>query len=76
MPVMIDPGMGVKNLGMRQERNPEAFIGVPKRAILRRLLGWGKRSVRTTVNVGRGRFFCDHSLRQLRDRAARSRHRR
>ena len=31
MPVLIDPGMGVKNLGAcLAEAEPEAFIGIPK----------------------------------------------
>ena len=68
VPVMIDPGMGAKNLGTcLAEAEPAAFIGVPKAHLARRILGWAKRSIRTTVNVGRDRFFCDHSLRQLRD---------
>ncbi|MBX3398943.1 MAG: AMP-binding protein [Gemmataceae bacterium] len=66
VPVMIDPGMGVKNLGVcLAEAEPEAFVGIAKAHLARRLLGWGRRSVRTTINVGRGRFFCSRSLREL-----------
>lgn len=73
VPVLIDPGMGVKNLGRcLAEAEPEAFIGVPKAHLARRLLGWGRRTIRTTVNAGRRRFFCDTSLSQLRE-AGRSR---
>src|SRR5947209_6107833 len=62
VPVLIDPGMGVKNLGVcLAEAEPEAFVGVPKAHLARRLLGWAKKSVRTTVNVGRRRFFCHYS---------------
>ncbi len=66
VPVLIDPGMGVKNLGVcLGEAEPEAFVGVPKAHLARRLLGWGRRTVRTTVNVGNWRFFCTRSSREL-----------
>ena len=69
VPVLIDPGMGAKNLGpCLADAEPEAFVGVPKAHLARRLLGWGRRTARTTVNVGRGRFFCSHSLDDLRTR--------
>ncbi|OWK42295.1 fatty acid CoA ligase family protein [Fimbriiglobus ruber] len=67
VPVLIDPGMGVKNLGTcLGEAAPEAFIGVPKAHLARRVLGWGKKTIRTTINVGRGRFFCHHGIADLR----------
>jgi len=68
VPVMIDPGMGVRNLGKcLAEAEPEAFIGIPKAHLARRILRWGRKTIRTTVNVGWGRFFCHHSVRTLRD---------
>jgi acyl-CoA synthetase (AMP-forming)/AMP-acid ligase II len=71
VPVMIDPGMGIKNLGKcLTEAEPEAFIGVPKAHLARRILRWAKRSIRITVNVGRGRFFCTASLASLGPRAS------
>src|SRR5215212_8290261 len=40
--VLIDPGMGVKNLGVcLEEAEPEAFIGVEKAHVARIVLGWG-----------------------------------
>ncbi len=67
VPVLIDPGVGMGNLKRcLAEAEPEAFIGIPKAHLARRLFGWGKRTVRTTVNVGRRRFFCRHSLAELR----------
>jgi olefin beta-lactone synthetase len=66
VPVLIDPGMGVRNLGTcLAEAEPTAFIGVAKAHIARRILGWSRRTIRTTVNVGRGRFFCTRSLAEL-----------
>jgi acyl-CoA synthetase (AMP-forming)/AMP-acid ligase II len=67
VPVMIDPGMGVKNLGTcLGEAEPEAFIGIPKAHIGRRLFGWARGSVKVTVNVGGWRFFCTRSIGEVR----------
>lgn len=52
--VLIDPGMGVRNLGRcLAEAEPEAFIGIPKAHAARVVLGWAKRTLRTFVTVGR-----------------------
>jgi acyl-CoA synthetase (AMP-forming)/AMP-acid ligase II len=49
IPVLIDPGMGIKNLGpCFAEAAPEAFIGIPRADLARRLFGWGKATIRTT----------------------------
>jgi acyl-CoA synthetase (AMP-forming)/AMP-acid ligase II len=69
VPVLIDPGMGVKNLGKcLAEAQPEVFIGIAKAHTARRLLGWGRKTIRTSVNVSRWRFFCHSSLNRLRKR--------
>lgn len=69
VPVLIDPGMGMRNLGRcLAEAEPEAFVGVARAHLARRVFGWAKRSVKTTVNVGRRRFFCHFSLEELRRR--------
>lgn len=66
VPVMIDPGMGLRNLGKCLEHaEPVAFVGVRKAHVARRLFGWAKRSLKLTVNVGRWRFGCTHSTRSL-----------
>lgn len=53
VPVLVDPGMGVKNLGTcLAEAEPEAFIGVPKAHVARFALGWARKSVRIKVMVG------------------------
>ena len=71
VPVLIDPGMGVRNLGRcLGEAEPEAFVGIAKAHAARRLLGWGRKTVRTTVNASRWRFFCDTSLARLRTAGA------
>jgi olefin beta-lactone synthetase len=67
VPVMIDPGMGIKNLGKcLGEAEPEAFVGIAKAHLARRLFGWAKRSIRVTVNVGKRRFFCTRSIEEFR----------
>jgi acyl-CoA synthetase (AMP-forming)/AMP-acid ligase II len=53
VPVLVDPGLGIKNLGpCLAEARPEAFIGVPKAQLARLLLGWGKATIRKTITVG------------------------
>jgi acyl-CoA synthetase (AMP-forming)/AMP-acid ligase II len=69
VPVLIDPGLGIRPIGRcLDEAAPEAFIGVPKAHAARLLLGWGRRSVRTLVTVGRplgwGGFSYDEVLRR------------
>jgi acyl-CoA synthetase (AMP-forming)/AMP-acid ligase II len=49
IPVLIDPGMGIKNLGQcLPDARPEAFIGIPRADLARRLYGWGRGTIRTT----------------------------
>lgn len=57
--IFIDPGMGVKNIGKcLAEAQPEAFVGIPKAHIARRLIGWGSPSLKRLVAVGRGARWC------------------
>ena len=54
VPVLIDPGLGVKNLKTcLAEAEPQAFIGIPKAHIARLLFGWGKGTLSILVTVGR-----------------------
>lgn len=53
VPVLIDPGIGLKPLKVcLGEAEPEAFIGVTRAQLARVLLGWARRSVRKVVTVG------------------------
>ncbi|MFZ4538295.1 fatty acid CoA ligase family protein [Propionivibrio sp.] len=53
VPVMIDPGLGVKQLkACLAEVEPEAFIGIPAAHAARILLGWGRSTIRHLVTVG------------------------
>src|SRR5262249_53085325 len=50
--VLIDPGLGVRNLGVcLAEAQPEAFLGVSKAHLARVLLGWGRRTIRHRVST-------------------------
>jgi acyl-CoA synthetase (AMP-forming)/AMP-acid ligase II len=52
VPVMIDPGIGLRNLGRCcDEAAPNVFIGIPKALWARRALGWGARTVREIIVV-------------------------
>jgi acyl-CoA synthetase (AMP-forming)/AMP-acid ligase II len=58
VPVFIDPGIGARNMkGCLAEAEPEAFIGIPKAHLARRLLGWGRKSIRINVVVGGGAIW-------------------
>lgn len=56
--ILIDPGVGVKNLGVcLAEAQPEAFVGVPKAHAARVLLRWSADTIKTCVTVGRRLFW-------------------
>jgi acyl-CoA synthetase (AMP-forming)/AMP-acid ligase II len=64
--VLIDPGMGIKGLGIcLKEAEPEAFIGVPKAHLARILFGWARSSLRVAVTAG-ARFGWGHTLDRVR----------
>ena len=67
VPVLVDPGMGVKNLKQcLAEAEPEAFIGIPKAHAARKLLGWARETIRINVMVGRAPLWRGHTLDELR----------
>jgi acyl-CoA synthetase (AMP-forming)/AMP-acid ligase II len=54
VPVLVDPGMGIRNLGKcLGEAEPAAFIGIPKANMARWVLGWARPSIRLTISIGR-----------------------
>jgi acyl-CoA synthetase (AMP-forming)/AMP-acid ligase II len=66
VPVLIDPGMGIGNLGKcLAEARPEAFIGIPKAHLARRILRWSRDTIRTTVTTGSRLFGGRHTMRKL-----------
>jgi acyl-coenzyme A synthetase/AMP-(fatty) acid ligase len=65
--VFIDPGMGVRNLGVcLGEAEPEAFIGVPKAHLARVVLGWSRKTVRLLVTVGMRLVWGGWTLQRVR----------
>ena len=65
VPVMIDPGLGMKSLGECLARaKPSAFIGIPRAHAARLVLGWGRNTIRRTVTVG-GWALAKNTLEQL-----------
>ena len=68
VPVLIDPGMGLKSLGKcLKEAAPEVFIGISRAVWARRLLGWGRESVRRVILVAPGRKRTRSGLQTLDD---------
>ena len=66
VPVMVDPGIGVKNLGLcLAEAAPEAFVGITKAHVARVILGWARKTLRTLVTVGPRLFWGGHTLEQI-----------
>jgi olefin beta-lactone synthetase len=64
VPVLIDPGMGLRGLKKcLAHAEPEAFFGIAKAHLARRIFGWAPNV--QTVNVGSRRFFCHHSTHEL-----------
>lgn len=58
IPVFIDPGIGARNMkGCLAEAAPAAFIGIPKAHVARRLLRWGKATLKILITVNGGRFW-------------------
>jgi acyl-CoA synthetase (AMP-forming)/AMP-acid ligase II len=73
VPVMVDPGMGMKNLGVcLAEAEPAAFIGITKAHIARALFGWAKPTAKILVNVGLKLPGMTHTLAEIRRQGDRS----
>jgi olefin beta-lactone synthetase len=66
VPVLVDPGMGVKNLKKcLDEAEPQAFIGITKAHVARMVLGWAK-TAKVHVTVGPRLFWGGHRYDDLR----------
>ena len=65
VPILVDPGMGIKNLKQCfVESQPDVFIAIPKAHLARRLFGWAKKTVKYNITVG-GSCFWGASLKSL-----------
>lgn len=66
VPVMVDPGMGIKRLiRCLEESQSAAFIGISKAHALRVLFPKYFKSIQISVTVGRRWFWGGHSLSSL-----------
>lgn len=72
VPVMVDPGIGLKNMKSCLEKaRPEAFIGIWAAQLARLGLRWARGSVRTVVTVGPRAPWGGHTLAEVEARGAR-----
>lgn len=70
VPVMIDPGLGMRGLAACLARaRPSAFIGIPLAHAARIALGWGRETIKQLVWVG-GFGLGGHTLAQVEARGA------
>ncbi|QOX79307.1 AMP-binding protein [Trichlorobacter lovleyi] len=66
VPVLIDPGLGIKNLkSCLAEAQPSAFIGIPKAQLARLLFGWAEQTLKTIITVGPRLFWGGSILNAL-----------
>ncbi len=66
VPVFIDPGIGARNMkGCLAEAAPTAFIGIPRAQVARRLLGWGKATLKIIITVGGGSIWGGIPLEEI-----------
>ena len=67
VPVLIDPGIGMRSLKeCLAHARPEAFIGIAKAHAARVVLGWARESVHINVTLGTKWFWGGHTLQGLR----------
>ena len=66
VPVVVDPGLGLKSLKSCLGRaEPEAFIGIPAAHAARVVFGWAKKTLKTHVTVGRRLFWGGYTLEHI-----------
>jgi acyl-CoA synthetase (AMP-forming)/AMP-acid ligase II len=67
IPILIDPGIGLRQIRRCLEAaGPAVFIGIPRAHLGRLLFGWGKRTIRLQVTVGKTRIWSGTSFDALR----------
>lgn len=64
--ILIDPGIGKKNLAKcLEEARPEAFVGIPLAQLARLVFGWGRKTIRTVITVGFPRIWGGLSYKKV-----------
>lgn len=67
VPVVIDPGIGIKSLGKcLDEAEPEAFVGIPAAQIARIIFRWGGKKLKHIITVGKKWFWGGYTLSDIR----------
>jgi len=67
VPVLVDPGIGIRNLkSCLAQAEPEAFIGIPQAHMARAVLGWGRKTIRTRITVGKRLLWRGITLDRIR----------
>ncbi len=68
IPVLVDPGMGMRNLKKcLEEAKPEAFIGIPRAQLGRIIFGWGKKTLKINVTVGKRLGWGGYSIDEIKE---------
>lgn len=66
IPVVVDPGMGIKRmLSCLEQGKAEAFIGIEKAHILRKISPKFFKSIKTWITVGKRWFWGGHTLKSI-----------
>lgn len=66
IPVLVDPGMGIRSLGhCLNEAAPTAFIGVPRAHLARQMFGWSKASLEVLITAGPRLLWGGYKLDKL-----------
>lgn len=66
VPVVVDPGMGIKRmLSCLEQSRPEAFIGIEKAHVLRKISPMYFKTIKTWVTVGKRWFWGGHTLKSI-----------
>ena len=69
IPVVVDPGMGLRRMAAcYRQTQPEAFIGIPPAHLLRLLLPWFFKGIKTKVTVGKRYFWGGTTYSRIRSR--------
>ena len=67
VPVLIDPGIGIKRMGRcLEEAQVGAFVGIPAAHVARLIFGWGRRHIKNLITVGQFRLWGGQTLKRLR----------
>jgi acyl-CoA synthetase (AMP-forming)/AMP-acid ligase II len=66
VPVVVDPGMGIKRmLSCLEQSKAEGFIGIERAHILRKISPKFFKSIKTWITVGRRWFWGGHTLKSI-----------